>query len=729
MAVKRRDTKNGLTTKKGTSSPSNGTKKDKSKDACDDKILNTTRASKICAAFGFFLYFNSIVVCEFPYDDHRAVLMNPDVLDEDGDGFLTSKENWRDDFKDVLGTPDVISTDGDGVMSSFAEVWRNDFWGTPISSPLTSKSYRPLVISSFRLDAAISKDAWVFHLTNTLLFALTAWILVDVILSKALPLRSSSGSSISPQTKELIIILSGLWFAAHPIHTEAVAGIVGRAELMAAICCMLGAKYYFDNIIGAAACFGAACFCTETSVAIPVVMAIGDLAPMMLSDSTKQKNYFAVVARVSIMAVVALGFISFHSYMFAGKDGGLSDLRVYDAFVLHLGSLDKLRTALYIQAKYFQLLIWPNRLSCDYGLGVINPITSWICMEMAFTAIVLSLVAVLAVVALIAVVQTGEVTMLLSLGWIFGPLLPVSHIVDIGSVLSERLLFLPSIGMAMLLCNILGRHADKITLDSKFTVALLLCIGWFSAKTLARIPDWTNNTTLFEADAATYPTGIKLNLLATHQYLKDDHEKVFLLVHNSLDTAYSGVMDALLVKKPNAKDEVMAFIFGVMGSAHLRKAQINNMDKPMLKDAERYFRDMDRSDKSVHAANHDPFCDYGLVLVLLDKKMEAYEAFKTCFEMRKEEKMDVAFTHLQNFGNLMRELSGVATQDSAFTKEHGQEAFDTFMRLLDHPDISYDDYGKWARQRDTIQEMMFPKAIVIEEVEILAEEDTVIDLD
>jgi hypothetical protein len=98
----------------------------------------------------------------------------------------------------------------------------------------------------------------------------------------------------------------------------------------------LGTKYNFDNIIGAAACFGEACLCKESSAVIPGVMAIGDLAPMMLSSSKKQKDYFAAVARASIMAVLALGHISFHSYIFAGKRGGLSDLRVYDAFVFYI---------------------------------------------------------------------------------------------------------------------------------------------------------------------------------------------------------------------------------------------------------------------------------------------------------------------------------------------------------------------------------------------------------
>jgi hypothetical protein len=85
MAAKK-STKNGSATKKGNNKDRN---KDKDKYAFDDKIVDTARAAKICAAAGFFLYFNSIVVCEFPYDDHRAVINNPDVIDQDGDGVMS----------------------------------------------------------------------------------------------------------------------------------------------------------------------------------------------------------------------------------------------------------------------------------------------------------------------------------------------------------------------------------------------------------------------------------------------------------------------------------------------------------------------------------------------------------------------------------------------------------------------------------------------------------------
>lgn len=100
---------------------------------------------------------------------------------------------------------------------------QNDFWGTPLSDTGSHGSYRPLCVMSFRLNHLLGGfQPWGYHLVNVLLHCLATGLVVRVA-RKVFP---QSCIPVGPA-------VAGLLFATHPIHTEAVAGIVGRADLAA----------------------------------------------------------------------------------------------------------------------------------------------------------------------------------------------------------------------------------------------------------------------------------------------------------------------------------------------------------------------------------------------------------------------------------------------------------------------------------------------------------------
>jgi len=74
--------------------------------------------------------------------------------------------------------------------------------------------------------------AWVFHFFNALIYAGTCWMVVKYMLA-----------SVTPHAG-MLVLLSGLWFAAHPIYVKSVMGLVGRADILAAILCTAGARLY-----------------------------------------------------------------------------------------------------------------------------------------------------------------------------------------------------------------------------------------------------------------------------------------------------------------------------------------------------------------------------------------------------------------------------------------------------------------------------------------------------
>ncbi|MDP6107043.1 MAG: tetratricopeptide repeat protein [Candidatus Brocadiia bacterium] len=88
--------------------------------------------------------------------------------------------------------------------------------------------YRPAVTSTFSLDYALAGPGrpWVFHLTNMLVYAACA-VLTHALLRKLIEDRAAA-------------VLAGMLFACLAVHTESVAWISGRTDLLA-LAFMLGA--------------------------------------------------------------------------------------------------------------------------------------------------------------------------------------------------------------------------------------------------------------------------------------------------------------------------------------------------------------------------------------------------------------------------------------------------------------------------------------------------------
>ncbi|CAG2231886.1 TMTC [Mytilus edulis] len=103
----------------------------------------------------------------------------------------------------------------------FINLFWNDFWGTPMHMEKSHKSYRPLCVLTFRMNYMISEiEPMSYHLINVILHAV-----VCIVLMKICTLFM----------KEFTSFLAALLFAVHPVHTEAVTGVVGRAECLSSI--------------------------------------------------------------------------------------------------------------------------------------------------------------------------------------------------------------------------------------------------------------------------------------------------------------------------------------------------------------------------------------------------------------------------------------------------------------------------------------------------------------
>uniref|UniRef100_A0A669CV90 Transmembrane O-mannosyltransferase targeting cadherins 4 n=1 Tax=Oreochromis niloticus TaxID=8128 RepID=A0A669CV90_ORENI len=115
-------------------------------------------------------------------------------------------------------------------------IWSNDFWGTNLSSNSSHKSYRPLTVLTFRLNYLVAGGLHPvgFHVLNIILHAVISALMIDVFAILIGGLAYDEKGRIlnhAPKTS----LLAAVFFAAHPVHTESVAGIVGRADLLCAL--------------------------------------------------------------------------------------------------------------------------------------------------------------------------------------------------------------------------------------------------------------------------------------------------------------------------------------------------------------------------------------------------------------------------------------------------------------------------------------------------------------
>ncbi|GFR32179.1 protein O-mannosyl-transferase TMTC3 [Trichonephila clavata] len=114
--------------------------------------------------------------------------------------------------------------------TSIFNLLKNDFWGTPIQKEQSHKSYRPLCVLTYRINYYFHKlQPYGYHLTNIVMHGIVSTLYMRIC-----------GMFVSRMTA----FVAGLLFATHPVHTEAVTGVVGRAEILSSLFFLLAFLCY-----------------------------------------------------------------------------------------------------------------------------------------------------------------------------------------------------------------------------------------------------------------------------------------------------------------------------------------------------------------------------------------------------------------------------------------------------------------------------------------------------
>ncbi|HTX36433.1 MAG TPA: tetratricopeptide repeat protein, partial [Bryobacteraceae bacterium] len=312
--------------------------------------------------------------------------------------------------------------------------------------------------------------------------------------------------------------LAALW-GLHPLLTESVTNIVGRADLLAAFGVLAGLLCYVRSasaagrrrlawLAGMAAAQAIGLFSKESAVVLPGLMLVYDLTWI---DRTTWRR------RAPAYAALALPFAAFfylraqaHLHMAVPfTDNPLADAGFWTARL----------TAFKVIGKFLWLFLWPARLSADYSYNAV-PLFGWRpwTWEDAKALIGLAVCLGAALVAVILAVRgrRAQKPALFFLVFFFVAISPTSNlIVFVGSIMAERFLYLPSVGLAgcvvAAVYYALGRQTPLRRPPTARVAGAALCLVClaFAARTYARNQDWKDELSLWTSAVTVSPASAK----------------------------------------------------------------------------------------------------------------------------------------------------------------------------------------------------------------------------
>jgi hypothetical protein len=431
-----------------------------------------------------------------------------------GNGFA------HDDRLLILENPSIHS------LENFPAWFSSDYWGS-----VDSRLYRPLSVFSYALNYAFGDlDPRGYHGVN---IALHGAIVVLVWFVSLAVFQSGS-----------VAAASALLFAALAVHTEAVTGIgAGRPELLCALFFLLSfgchvlrsgprarsTVLYKTSLIASFL----ALLSKESGFTLVAVIFLYDVSFLRSRQEglmagiwwTVRMRFRSVYAGYLVVAAAALAI---RFAVFSGVDI-LPTVPFEDNPLVELGGPHRVLNALAIAWRYVGLLVFPCRLSYDYSF---NQIPLFHSIAAPIPVLVLLCSGALAWLTLRSHRFSREV--FFAIGCSLATFSLISNaIVPIGTIMAERLLYLPSLGFCWLVAlgarwisqrfRIAGMKAGVVQALVIFAVVGLN--GW---RTVLRNADWYTAERLFLHDVSVSPNSAKAQLNAgiAHQLTGSDPDAI-----------------------------------------------------------------------------------------------------------------------------------------------------------------------------------------------------------
>ena len=358
------------------------------------------------------------------------------------------------------------------LLLSRSAVWRAfaaPYWPAQLGGGL----YRPLTIATYALDVATGSVAW-FHAMNLL------WHAAASVALAALARRFGGDRAA---------YAAGLLFAVHPVHVEAVANIVGRAELMAALFVILAvyAALVRDALGWSLVALACAVLSKENGAVAPALIAWGWVLGLARPGRRRAAAYVGGWAALGL-AYGVVRWAVLHPF---------ARIKSIAAVFVGASALDIRLTAVAAFTDVTRLLVFPLTLRVDY-----SPAERTLVAAVTDVRFVLGAACAAAWVGLIVLAaRRGRRVKAFGLGWIGLALLPVANLLfPVGVLIAERTLYLPSAGLALAAGVALPEVAPR-----RWSAALAVLVLAGAARSATRVPVWRDDQTVIMSELEDSP--------------------------------------------------------------------------------------------------------------------------------------------------------------------------------------------------------------------------------
>jgi len=385
-------------------------------------------------------------------------------------------------------------------INGIGKILSSDFWiGFSGEQPnmATGPRYRPLSLVSFAIEYELYglKPA-MSHLINVLLYSATCLVLFRFFS------MFTRGETEHPWYFRLSFVAT-LLFALHPLHSEVVANIKGRDEILSLLFSLSAlllilrydrSKNPMSLALGGLA-FLLALMAKENAITFLAV------APLTILMFTKSKARALAIAMTPLVVSTVIYLILRHQVVgFLLLSGGEEVTELMNNPFVDASIGEKYGTIFYTWGLYLKLLIFPHPLTHDYypyhvplvglaDLRAIIPLTLYLAMA-SFAVLK---------------IRKGNIASWSILFFLATFSIASNLFFPLGTFMNERFMYMPSVGFCLVLAWVLTQKMPG-WLDAKPNLSRAVPIGLaavfalgFSLKTLARVPDWKDDDSLTRA--------------------------------------------------------------------------------------------------------------------------------------------------------------------------------------------------------------------------------------
>ena len=386
------------------------------------------------------------------------------------------------------------------IVTTHPQVTGHD-WGGILTSPyhvgpaarVATGLYRPLTIATIAANHVVSGlEPWSYHLLNVALHAMAAALVVVFA-------RKLGG----PPTAAL---LAGLAFAVHPVHVEVVANVAGRAELLSTVFA-LGALIasMHGRLAAFAMLLGAALLAKENAVTIFGVVAFWEASrPATEADGSLSSRVRRALKPLAVAALPIAAYLAARFAVLSGLGVVRASVTPIENPVMGLSPLPHAATVLAVFSRAASLVVTPVRLAPDYGYAEITPSSSFLEAGPLVGGILL-----VGLVALIVFSWRRAPLVAFLIGAALGTYAIASNaFVLIGTVLADRLLYLPSV-FACILFGLAASAAARYVGPRAAAAGAGLILVALAARSATYASVWREDATLFEYAARVTPRSVR----------------------------------------------------------------------------------------------------------------------------------------------------------------------------------------------------------------------------